>query len=278
MVSGGLWNTSIDPGQLEDAVLNLAINARDAMDESGKLTIEVGNAFLDDAYVLEHAEVGAGQYVVVAVTDTGSGMTADVMAQAFEPFFSTKPQGKGTGLGLSMVYGFVKQSGGHVKIYSEVGQGTTVKLYLPRAHQSEDVPAPVFTGPVTGGTETILVAEDDEAVRTTVVEILGDLGYRVLVARDAESALTVIQSGVPVDLLFTDVVMPGALRSPELARRARERLPGVAVLFTSGYTENAINHQGRLEPGVQLLQKPYRRQELAAKVRQALDQQAARAT
>ena len=276
MVSGGLWNTSIDPGQLEDAVLNLAINARDAMEEVGKLTIEVGNAFLDDAYVLDHAEVAPGQYVVVAVTDTGTGMTADVMAQAFEPFFSTKPQGKGTGLGLSMVYGFVKQSGGHVKIYSEVGQGTTVKLYLPRAHQSEDLPAPVFTGPVSGGTETILVAEDDEAVRTTVVEILGDLGYRVLVARDAESALTVIQSGVPVDLLFTDVVMPGALRSPELARRARERLPGVAVLFTSGYTENAIVHGGRLDAGVELLSKPYTREALARKVRHVLANSAQR--
>ncbi|BBK30386.1 PAS domain S-box-containing protein [Stella humosa] len=276
MVAGGLWNTLIDPGQLEDALLNLAINARDAMDETGKLTIEVGNAFLDDAYAREHADVGAGQYVVLAVTDTGSGMTPDVLAQAFEPFFSTKPQGKGTGLGLSMVYGFVKQSGGHVKIYSEVGQGTTVKLYLPRSHQGEDLATPPPTGPIAGGTETILVAEDDEHVRDTVVEMLGDLGYRVLIARDAESALIVVQSGIPIDLLFTDVVMPGNLRSPELARKARELQPGMAVLFTSGYTENSIVHGGRLDAGVELLSKPYTREALARKVRHVLANQAQR--
>lgn len=276
IVSGGLWNTLIDPAQIENALLNLAINARDAMEGQGKLTIELGNAYLDDAYARSHAEVTPGQYVLLAVTDTGSGMSPEIIAQVFEPFFSTKPEGKGTGLGLSMVYGFVKQSGGHVKIYSEIGQGTTIKLYLPRADQSEDVLLIPETGPITGGAETILVAEDDEEVRATVVEILGDLGYRVLKAKDAASALTVIESGIPIDLLFTDVVMPGELRSPELARKARERIPGIAVLFTSGYTENAIVHGGRLDAGVELLGKPYTRDALAKKIRHVLANQAQR--
>jgi CheY-like chemotaxis protein len=201
-----------------------------------------------------------------------------VLRQAFEPFFSTKEEGKGTGLGLSMVYGFVKQSGGHVKIYSEPGQGTTVKIYLPRSLAAEDAKAPAAEPqPAVGGTETILVAEDDEAVRTTVVEMLTDLGYRVLKAADAASALAVVESGVPIDVLFTDVVMPGTLRSPELARMARERLPNLAVLFTSGYTENAIVHGGRLDPGVELLGKPYTRESLARRIRQVLANQRGRA-
>ncbi|ARO27311.1 hypothetical protein CO659_05355 [Rhizobium sp. S9] len=270
IVSGGLWNTFADPAQIENALLNLAINSRDAMDGVGKLTIEVGNAFLDDSYNRTHPEVKAGQYVVLAVTDTGSGMTQEVMEQAFEPFFSTKPEGKGTGLGLSMVYGFVKQSGGHVKIYSEIGEGTTVKLYLARSVRSEDRATAADTMPATGGTETILVAEDDEGVRATVVEMLSDLGYYVLKAKDAHSALTVIESGAHIDLLFTDVVMPGPLRSPELARMARQRLPDIAVLYTSGYTENSIVHGGRLDPGLELLSKPYTREELARKIRQVL--------
>ncbi|MGG7579562.1 response regulator [Rhizobium sp. Nf11,1] len=270
IVSGGLWNTFADPAQIENALLNLAINSRDAMDGVGKLTIEVGNAFLDDSYSRTHPEVKAGQYVVLAVTDTGSGMTQEVMEQAFEPFFSTKPEGKGTGLGLSMVYGFVKQSGGHVKIYSEIGEGTTVKLYLARSLRSEDRAAAADNLPATGGTETILVAEDDEGVRATVVEMLSDLGYYVLKAKDAQSALTVIESGAHIDLLFTDVVMPGPLRSPELARMARQRLPDIAVLYTSGYTENSIVHGGRLDPGLELLSKPYTREELARKIRQVL--------
>ena len=276
VVSGGLWNTLIDPTQVENALLNLAINARDAMDGQGKLTIELGNAYLDDAYARGHAEVAAGQYVMLAVTDTGTGMSPEIIGQVFEPFFSTKPEGKGTGLGLSMVYGFVKQSGGHVKIYSEVGLGTTVKLYLPRCDQGEDAVAVIETGPVTGGAETILVAEDDEEVRATVVDVLTDLGYRVLKAKDAASALTVIESGAHIDLLFTDVVMPGELRSPELARKARERIPNLAVLFTSGYTENAIVHGGRLDPGVELLGKPYSREALAKKIRHVLANQAQR--
>lgn len=270
MVSGGLWNTLADPGQLENALLNLAINARDAMDGTGKLTIEVGNAFLDDAYAADHPEVEAGQYVVLAVTDTGEGIEPELLHQVFEPFFSTKPHGKGSGLGLSMVYGFVKQSGGHIKIYSERGHGTTVKLYLPRINQSEDVISPASAAAATGGTETILVAEDDDAVRATVVDMLSELGYRVLTAKDAASALTVIESGAPVDLLFTDVVMPGPLKSTDLVRKARERTPSIAVLFTSGYTENSIVHGGKLDAGVDLLSKPYTREALARKIRQVL--------
>ncbi|HEY9211365.1 MAG TPA: PAS domain S-box protein, partial [Ancylobacter sp.] len=273
IISGGLWNSFVDPTQIENAVLNLAINARDAMNEHGKLTIEVGNAFLDEAYAIGHEDVVPGQYVVLAVSDTGTGMTPEVMERVFEPFFSTKPEGKGTGLGLSMVYGFVKQSGGHVKIYSEVGFGTTVKMYLPRALQGEEPVASAVTGRTTGGTETILVAEDDEEVRNTVVATLTDLGYRVLKAKDAQGALNIVESGAAINLLFTDVVMPGTLRSPELARRARERLPGLAVLFTSGYTENAIVHGGRLDAGVDLLGKPYSRESLARKIRQMLENQ-----
>jgi CheY-like chemotaxis protein len=204
-------------------------------------------------------------------------MTADVLAQACEPFFSTKPEGKGTGLGLSMVYGFVKQSGGHVKIYSEPGHGTTVKLYLPRTHDVEDVNVVPEAGSIVGGAETILVAEDDEQVRTIVVEMLTELGYRVLKANDAASALAIIDSGMPIDLLFTDVVMPGPLRSPELARKARERLPNIAVLFTSGYTENSIVHGGRLDTGVELLGKPYTREALARKIRHVLSNERQRA-
>jgi PAS domain S-box-containing protein len=273
IMGGGLWNTFVDTVQVENALLNLAINARDAMGGHGKLTIEAGNAFLDDTYVARHAEVSAGQYVMIAVTDTGCGIPADLLEHVFEPFFTTKPEGQGTGLGLSMVYGFVKQSGGHIKIYSEPGQGTTVRMYLPRARAQEDVETDIDIGPTTGGTETILVAEDDEDVRRTVVDMLSALGYRVLKAKDAHSALAIIESGVPIDLLFTDVVMPGPLRSPELARRARERLPDIAVLFTSGYTENAIVHGGRLDDGLDLLSKPYTREALARKLRHALRNQ-----
>jgi signal transduction histidine kinase/FixJ family two-component response regulator len=270
VISGGLWNTLIDPGQLENAILNLAINARDAMAGVGRLTLEAGNAFLDDEYARLHEDVTPGQYVMVAVTDTGCGMTREVMDRVFEPFFSTKPEGQGTGLGLSMVYGLIKQSHGHVKIYSEAGEGTTIKLYLPRALQAEEVLPDPASAPAVGGEETILVVEDDEQVCETAVALLTDLGYRVLKARDAASALVVVESGVSIDLIFTDVVMPGPVRSPELAARARERIPGVAVLFTSGYTENAIVHGGRLDPGVELLSKPYTREALARKVRHVL--------
>jgi CheY-like chemotaxis protein len=274
IISGGLWNTLVDPFQVENALLNLAINARDAMVGHGKLTIEAGNASLDETYALRNADVTPGQYVMVAVTDTGAGMSPEVQERAFEPFFTTKREGQGTGLGLSMVYGFVKQSGGHVKVYSEEGHGTTVRIYLPRAREEEDLETHLDAGPATGGSETILVVEDDEEVRATVVELLTDLGYRVLRAKDAQSALAIVESGVPVDLLFTDVVMPGPLRSTELARKARERVPGIVVLFTSGYTDNAIVHAGRLDEGIDLLSKPYTHEALARKVRYVLGQRA----
>lgn len=272
ITSGGLWNCQVDPAQLENAILNLAINARDAMGGTGKLTIEAANASLDDDYAHRLEGVPAGQYVMLAVTDTGGGIAPELIEQVFEPFFSTKPEGQGSGLGLSMVYGFVKQSGGHVKIYSEIDHGTTVKLYLPRVRKREEVLIAAHeTVPMRGGTETILVAEDDPDVQGTVVELLTELGYTVLRANDATSALSVIESGVAIDLLFTDVVMPGTLKSPELARLARARLPELAVLFTSGYTENAIVHDGRLDAGVELLSKPYTREQLAKKVRAVIE-------
>ena len=271
VVSGGLWNAFADPTQIENAILNLAINARDAMEGVGKLTVEVQNAFLDEEYAAKVSDILPGQFVMIAVSDTGCGIPPEIVDLVFEPFFTTKAEGKGSGLGLSMVYGFVKQSGGHVKIYSEVGEGTTLKIYLPRVHDSEDVAAGPELLDMSGGTETILVVEDDDEVRATVTELLRDLGYDVLTARDAASALPILESGVKIDLLFTDVVMPGPLRSPELARKAKERIPEIGILFTSGYTENAIVHGGRLDPHVSLLTKPYSRQMLAARIREALN-------
>ncbi|MES2901583.1 MAG: response regulator [Pseudomonadota bacterium] len=269
-VGGGLWNTLVDPHQLENVLLNLAINARDAMDGIGKLTLELGNSTLDDYYASEHSGVVPGQYVMLAVSDTGGGIAKDVMGKIFDPFFTTKREGEGTGLGLSMAYGFVKQSGGHIKVYSEVGHGTTFKIYLPRSHELvADLPV-ILSGPVLGGTETILVVEDDLHVQATVVDILRGLGYAVLKASDGLSAMAVISSGVPIDLLFTDVVMPGELRSPEMARQAKALIPNLAVLFTSGYTQNAIVHGGRLDPGVELLSKPYLAEHLARKIRHLL--------
>jgi PAS domain S-box-containing protein len=270
VVSATLWNAFADPTQVENAVLNLAINARDAMDGVGKLTVEARNAHLDDAYSLQNSDVRPGQYVMLAVSDTGSGMSAELLERVFEPFFTTKAEGKGSGLGLSMVYGFAKQSGGHVKIYSEIGEGTTVRLYLPRIYESEDVAAGPELVEAGGGSETILVVEDDGEVRGIVTDMLRELGYKVLTAKDAASAVPILESGVKIDLLFTDVVMPGPVRSPELARKARELIPGIKILFTSGYTENAIVHGGRLDPGVNLLAKPYSRQALAARIRDAL--------
>ncbi|MFM0415995.1 hybrid sensor histidine kinase/response regulator [Paraburkholderia aromaticivorans] len=270
VVAGGLWNTIVDPNQFENVILNLAINARDAMPDGGKLTLELSNATLDDEYVSSVPDVAAGQYVMLAVTDTGTGMSPEVMARAFDPFFSTKPEGRGTGLGLSMAYGFVKQSGGHIRLYSEIGEGTTVRIYLPRSTGTAVETRVATSAGLKHGYETILVVEDDLKVQSTVVDLLSGLGYSVLKANDAEQALTVVASGVHIDLLFTDVVMPGVLRSPEMARRAVAMLPGLKVLFTSGYTQNAIVHGGRLDPGVELLSKPYSRQQLAVKVRQVL--------
>ncbi|AXF16433.1 PAS domain S-box protein [Paraburkholderia caledonica] len=272
VVSGGLWNTLVDVHQMENVILNLAINARDAMKEGGKLTMEVSNAMLDDQYVAGFPDVPAGQYVMLAVTDTGTGMAPDIVQRAFDPFFTTKPEGEGTGLGLSMAYGFVKQSGGHIRIYSEVAHGTTVKIYLPRSMEDavEAPTSPPVTLTLLGGTETILVVEDDQEVQSTVVDTLSGLGYSVLKANDAEQALAVVRSGVHIDLLFTDVVMPGPLRSPAMVAQAVQLLPRMKVLFTSGYTQNAIVHGGRLDPGVELLSKPYSREQLAYKIRQIL--------
>ena len=264
-----IWNCMIDAAQVENAVLNLAINARDAMNGRGKLTIETGNAVLDARYVTAHADLLPGQYVMLAVTDTGSGMPPEVLEKAFDPFFTTKEPGSGTGLGLSMVYGLTKQSGGHVNIYSEVGVGTTVRMYLPRTRTAEDmeVELPFNHFPhQTASSETILVVEDDRVVRSTAVDTLRQFGFTVLEAVNAERALAIIESGAKVDLLFTDVVMPGTLRSPELARRAQQILPNMGVLFTSGYTENAIVHSGRLDDGVELLSKPYSNDQLFAKI------------
>jgi signal transduction histidine kinase/DNA-binding response OmpR family regulator len=268
--AGGQWHTVVDPNQLENVILNLAINARDAMPNGGRLTIEIANAMLDDDYVAAEPDVRPGQYVMIAVSDTGCGMARDVLERACEPFFTTKPEGAGTGLGLSMAYGFVKQTGGHFRIYSEVGEGTTVRLYFPRTFEAEDATTRLSDVVPQGGRETVLVVEDDPAVQGTVVEMLGSLGYRVLKADNATDAYGIVKSGLPIDLLFTDVVMPGPMRSPELARLARALLPDLAVLFTSGYTQNAIVHGGRLDAGVELLSKPYGRDQLARKVRHVL--------
>jgi CheY-like chemotaxis protein len=266
----GLWPTMVDPSQLESALLNLAINARDAMPEGGKLTIETTNAYVDDSYATLHDEVTPGHYTLISVSDTGCGMSRETMARAFEPFYSTKGVGKGTGLGLSMVYGFAKQSGGHVKLYSEVGHGTTIKLYLPRADVVAAESATVV-GKECGGSETVLVTEDDDMVRSHVALMLRELGYTVIVSSNGPEALAIIDSGVPFDLLLTDVIMPGGMTGRALAEEATKRRPGLKVLYMSGYSENAIVHHGRVDAGVHLLRKPYRRSELALKVRQVLD-------
>jgi nitrogen-specific signal transduction histidine kinase len=271
----GLWRALADKGQVESALLNLAINARDAMSPGGKLTIETRNAHLDDDYARINPEVAPGDYVMLAVTDTGSGMPPDVIERAFEPFFTTKATGKGTGLGLSMIYGFAKQSSGHLKIYSEVGHGTTIRLYLPR-HKIEATPATAATATHVpahhaGGPETILVVEDEPMVRGLVTQRLIELGYRVLEAGDGAVALRILQSPEAIDLLLTDVVLPGAMTGRDLANAALELRPKLKTLFSSGYTQNSIDHQGKLDPGVQFLPKPFRRAELAAKVREVLD-------
>jgi signal transduction histidine kinase/ActR/RegA family two-component response regulator len=271
VTAAGLWNTAVDTSEFQSAVLNLSINARDAMPEGGKLTIEMANAALDDAYAARHAEVEPGEYVLSAITDTGKGMDAETMEQALDPFFTTKPAGEGTGLGLPQIYGFVKQSGGHLKIYSEAGEGTTVKLYLPRSlGQETDQPTRAAALAKTG-TETVLLVDDDEIVRTTVASMLEDLGYTVLLAQSGAEALTILERGVKIDLVFTDVVMPGAISGRQLAERAVEIVPTLKILFTSGYTENAIVHNGRLDPGVEFLSKPYSREQLAAKLRRVFD-------
>jgi signal transduction histidine kinase/ActR/RegA family two-component response regulator len=261
----------IDPSQLSTAILNLALNARDAMPHGGKLTLESRNVVLDENYARMNSEVDPGNYVMIAVSDTGEGMAPDLLDKVFEPFFTTKEVGKGSGLGLSMVYGFVKQSNGHIKIYSEVGHGTTVKLYLPQAAGLVGPDKVTERGgdPERGG-ETILVVEDDPLVRQYVLTQIQSLGYSTLSASNGTEALAVIDSGKEIDLLFTDVIMPGSMNGRELAEAAIKRRPDMRVLYTSGYTENAIIHHGRLDAGVLLLAKPYRRSDLATLIRAAL--------
>jgi two-component system, NtrC family, sensor kinase len=268
----GLWRIEVDAAELEAAILNLAINARDAMPDGGKMTIETTNALLDEDYARTLDGVKAGQYVLISVTDSGEGMTPDVMEHAVEPFFTTKREGHGTGLGLSQVYGFVRQSGGHLKIYSEKGHGSTIKIYLPRrVPDTADTEAPTQPRANGGAGEAILVVEDDEGVRSYTGEILDELGYRVLVAPDAKDALRFIeQPERHIDLLLTDMVMPG-MNGRQLADAARAIRPGLPVLFMTGYSRNAIVHQGRLDSGLSLIQKPFGRDALAAKVREVLD-------
>lgn len=266
VIARDLWNTFVDPSQVENTVLNLAINARDAMPDGGKLTLEVANAYLDDESTEIQSEVIPGQYVMLAVSDTGTGMTPNVLNRVFEPFFTTKPEGKGTGLGLAQAFGFVKQSGGHIKIFSEIGHGTTVKLFLPRTQRDVDMVRDDAQIPVIGGHEHILVVEDDADVRSSVVDMLRDLGYQVSHAENAQSALDLLGTLSP-DLIFTDVVMPGAVSTRDFTRRAQELHPGVPILYTSGYAQNAIAHNGKLDDGALLLSKPYLKDELARKLR-----------
>lgn len=268
-----LWACEADPHQLESALLNLIINARDAMPQGGKLTVETGNVSLEQKSHAAAFDLPTGKYVVLSVSDTGHGISADVLNQVFEPFFTTKAPGKGTGLGLSMVYGFLRQSGGQAKIYSEPNEGTTVKLYFPRA-QAREIPRAVeqhYTA-APEGTEAILVVEDDELVRTHVVNLLTGLGYRVIETANGPDALVKLQQHPEIALLFTDIIMPGGLNGRQLADTALGRHPRLRVLYTSGYTENAIVHHGRLDPGIALLGKPYTRQALAHKLRTVLDQ------
>jgi len=269
--AAGLWKVEADASELESTLLNLALNARDAMPEGGKLTIETSNAYLDEGYCQQHAGVAPGQYILIAITDNGGGMSAETIDRAFEPFFTTKEAGKGTGLGLSQVYGFMKQSEGHVKIYSESGEGTTIKLYLPRrdgneAAHSVDEPA----SSERGRAETILIVEDDDGVRQYASEILRDLNYQIIEAKDSATALRLLDADKKFDLLLTDVVLPGK-NGRELATEVERRRPGTKVIFMTGYSRNAIVHHGRLDPGTALIQKPLIERVLAQKIRQILD-------
>jgi CheY-like chemotaxis protein len=266
-----IWLTMVDPAQLQAALVNLAVNARDSMTQGGKLTIETGNVVLDEHYARLNADARPGPYVLLAVSDTGSGIPAAILDRVFEPFFTTKETGKGTGLGLSMVYGFIKQSNGHIKIYSEVGHGTTVKLYLPRSETTALVEAPATAAELDQtGNETVLVVEDDAMVRDFVVQQLRQLGYRTRLAGNGREALAALDDGAGIDLLLTDVILPGALTGKQVADTAQRRRPDLKVLFMSGYTENAIVHHGRLDPGVLLLSKPFRASDLAQMVRRAI--------
>jgi PAS domain S-box-containing protein len=271
VLTGGVWNTYVDANQLENSLLNLAVNARDAMPDGGKLTIEAANVYLDEEYAAS-ADVPPGQYVGVFVSDTGGGMTPEIADKAFDPFFTTKEAGRGTGLGLSQVYGFVRQSGGHVKIYTEVGDGTTIKIYLPRLLSAEAArePQPAPTAVPHGNGQTVLLVEDEPNVRSLAVDQVRELGYQVLDASDAAAALLLLDRHSEIELLFTDVGLPGGMNGRQLADEARRRRSDLKILFTSGYARNAIIHHGRLDPGVQLITKPFTFSGLAAKLRQVL--------
>ena len=273
VLGGGLWRIFADPGQLENAVINLAVNARDAMPGGGKLTIETANAHLDEAYASEHQEVQAGQYAMIAISDTGTGMTREVIASAFDPFFTTKEVGQGTGLGLSQVYGFVKQSAGHVKIYSELGEGTTVRIYLPRMVGEVAVDEEIAVGatPAGDGSEIILLVEDDNAVRDLSASMLRELNYAVIEAEDGAKALQILEVVPNVRALFTDVGLPGGMNGRQLADAALRLRPNLRILFTTGYARNAIVHHGRLDPGIELISKPFTAAALAIKIRELLD-------
>jgi CheY-like chemotaxis protein len=279
ILSGGLWTTSIDASQMENALLNLCVNARDAMSNEGSLTIETSNAHLDEMYARENRDVQAGHYVLIAVTDTGTGMTPEVLSAAFEPFFTTKAVGKGSGLGLSQVFGFVKQSGGHVKIYSELGHGTTIKLYLPRSFDSESAGHAAArqrrdeTRDMRLGNprQIVLVVEDESQVRGLTVMSLRELGYTVLHADDAISALKLIDEHPEVNLLFTDIVMPG-MNGRKLADEVARRWPQMKVLFTTGFTRNAVVNGGVLDAGVNFIAKPFTIEQLASKISRVFGQ------
>jgi CheY-like chemotaxis protein len=272
VLSGNVWRAHADPNQLELAILNLAVNARDAMPSGGKLTLETANVHLDEQYASTQAEVVPGQYVMLAVTDNGSGMTPEVVAKAFDPFFTTKDVGHGTGLGLSQVYGFIKQSRGHVKIYSEVGEGTTIKLYLPRAHAAAADAEYDESQAVAGSKdETVLVVEDDADVRAYSCETLAELGYTVLSAESGAAALHLLDAHSDIRVLFTDIGLPGGMNGRQLSDEVRKRRPDLKVLFTTGYARNAIVHDGRLDPGVELITKPFTQATLAEKLRDIID-------
>jgi signal transduction histidine kinase len=271
MLAEDAWTALVDPNQLTTAVLNLALNARDAMPHGGKLVLETRNVYLDEGYAGMHNEVAPGNYVMIAVSDTGTGIPAAHLERVFDPFFTTKGIGKGTGLGLSMVFGFVKQSGGHIKIYSEEGHGTTVRIYLPKSTGPQQTASEALAASeIRGRDEIVLIVEDDPLVRKYVITQIQSLGYTTLDAANATEALGMIDNHADIDLLFTDVIMPGPMNGRHLVDEALRRRPALKTLFTSGYTENAIMHHGRLDSGVLLLAKPYRKSELARMIRLAL--------
>jgi CheY-like chemotaxis protein len=262
---------TVDPNQLATAILNLTLNSRDAMPDGGRLILETGWTYLDENYAARNDDIRPGRYALIAVSDTGNGIPPAIVDRVFDPFFTSKGPGKGTGLGLSMVYGFIKQSAGHIKIYTEEGHGTTIKMYLPPGNGGPLAAETAAIPFVEGGMETILVVEDDRLVRDHALTQLRSLGYETLEAANATEALAIIEEGHPVDLLFTDIIMPGAMNGRQLAFEVKRARPGIKVLYTSGYTENAIIHHGRLDSGVLLLVKPYRKTDMARMIRTALD-------